>query len=44
MAASLEPEEVESFDEELAALLAADFPQDPLSTPHKVFAALGRKD
>ena len=44
VAASLEPEQVESFDEELDALLAADFPQEPLSTPHKVFAALGRKD
>jgi SAM-dependent methyltransferase len=34
---------VERFDAEHAALLAARFPEDPLSVPHRVFAIWGRR-
>lgn len=40
--ASLPPEKVERFDRELAAMLAARFPEDPLKVLHRVFAAIGR--
>lgn len=40
--ASLDPDAVDRFDADLAALLAADFPDDPLSVPHRIFAAFGR--
>lgn len=35
---SLPPEQVEAFDAEHAAILAARFPDDPLLVPHRVFA------
>lgn len=38
VAASLPSERVKTFDLELAALLAARFPADPLSVPHRVWA------
>ena len=36
--ASLPPARVAAFDDALAALLAARFPEDPLPVPHRVFA------
>jgi hypothetical protein len=42
VAASLPAEQVEAFDQELAALLRERFPQDPIDIPHRVFAAVGR--
>jgi SAM-dependent methyltransferase len=41
--ASLPPEKVAAFDAALGALLAADFPSDPLSVPHLVFALIARR-
>lgn len=41
--ASLSPEAVDRFDAALAALLARDFPADPLLVPHRVFAAIARR-
>lgn len=41
--ASLPPEAVARFDEAHAAMLAAQFPAEPLQTPHRVFALIGRK-
>ncbi len=35
---SLAPDEVAAFDRAHAALLAAEFPEDPLEVPHRVFA------
>jgi SAM-dependent methyltransferase len=43
IAASLDPEAVARFDDEHAALLQRDFPQQPLQVPHRVFALVGRK-
>ena len=43
MAASLLPEKVAAFDAEHAALLARDFPADPLAVPHRCWAVWGRK-
>ncbi|MEE8546188.1 MAG: methyltransferase domain-containing protein [Alphaproteobacteria bacterium] len=40
--ASLPDERVESFDRELAALLAARFAEQPLMAPHRVFAVISR--
>lgn len=40
--ASLAPAAVEAFDADLAQLLAADFPEDPLAVPHRCFAAISR--
>jgi SAM-dependent methyltransferase len=40
---SLTPDEVSAFDAELGALLAREFPQDPLLVPHCLFAVMGRK-
>ena len=40
---SLPPEAVAAFDEDLAALLAADFPEDPLQVPHRVWAMVAMK-
>ncbi|HIE89277.1 MAG TPA: hypothetical protein EYG52_05110 [Pseudomonadales bacterium] len=37
IAATLTSEEVERFDAELAALLAKDFPEEPMAIPHRVF-------
>ncbi|HEY8367835.1 MAG TPA: methyltransferase domain-containing protein [Thermodesulfobacteriota bacterium] len=39
--ASLPPDAVARFDAELAALLATDFPDEPLDIPHRVWAAVG---
>ncbi len=41
--ASLAPEEVTAFDAEHAALLAANFPADPLTVLHRVFAVIARR-
>lgn len=43
VAASLPPEQVATFDAELATLLASDFPQEPLAIPHRVFLLRARK-
>lgn len=43
VAASLPPEEVARFSDALTALLASDFPGDPLRVPHRVWALVGRK-
>jgi SAM-dependent methyltransferase len=43
IAASLSEERVAAFDDEHAALLEARFPAEPLRTPHRVFALIGRK-
>ena len=40
--ASLTPDAVESFDGELAELLAQRFPEDPLAVPHRCFALICR--
>lgn len=40
VAASLEKDEVRRFDEDLEALLAARFPEDPLEVPHRVWAVV----
>jgi len=41
IAASLAAEAVARFDTELALMLQRDFPGDPLSVPHRCWAALG---
>lgn len=41
IAASLDKTAVAAFDTELAALLARDFPVDPLAIPHRVWLATG---
>lgn len=41
VSASLPVDEVKAFDAALAALLVADFPTEPLVTPHRVFALRG---
>ena len=40
VAASLAPDQVAQFDAELKALLAIQFPTDPLQVPHRVFAVV----
>lgn len=40
--ASLPPPEVARFDADLAALLARDFPREPLQVPHRVWAMKAR--
>lgn len=40
---SLAPDQVKAFDEELADMLARDFPQQPLQVTHCLHAAFGRK-
>jgi len=40
VAASLPPEQVVRFDQELARLLAERFPEDPLAVPHRVFTIM----
>lgn len=42
IAASLPPDAVAAFDAEHAAMLARDFPDDPLTALHRVFAVIGR--
>lgn len=44
VAASLPPKQVAAFDAELARLLESRFPQFPLTTPHRVWALVGRRD
>lgn len=39
--AVLDPEQVEAFDRDLAAMLAAEFPEE-LAVPHRIFVASGR--
>lgn len=41
---SLPPEQVQAFDGELAAMLARDFPRQPMGVTHCLHAAFGRKD
>ena len=41
--ASLSPEKVAAFDAAHAALLARDFPADPLAVPHRCWAVWGKK-
>ncbi len=43
IAASLPPERVAAFDGEHAAMLARDFPAEPLAVPHRCWAVWGRK-
>lgn len=43
VSASLGAAEVEKFDRELAALLAADFPGEVIAVPHRIVAVWGRK-
>jgi SAM-dependent methyltransferase len=43
VAGSLPPDEVQAFDAALAAMLAADFPQQPMPVAHCLFAVFGRK-
>ena len=40
VAACLPPEQVAQFDQELQLLLRERFPDDPLATPHRVFAVI----
>jgi hypothetical protein len=40
---SLAPDQVKAFDEELADMLAREFPQPPLQVTHCLYAAYGRK-
>ena len=42
VAASLAPDAVAAFDREHADLLAAEFPQEPLAVPHRVWALTAR--
>ena len=42
IAASLPADAVAAFDRALAALLAAQFPEDPLEVPHRAFALIAR--
>ena len=42
VAASLVPDQVGRFNEPHRAMLARDFPDDPLQIPHRVFAVSGR--
>jgi SAM-dependent methyltransferase len=44
IAAQLPPDGVEAFDQELAELLAARFPQDPMKVHHRTFALVCRRD
>lgn len=40
VAASLGPDQAQSFDEDLERLLQNHFPEDPLQVPHRVFAVV----
>jgi hypothetical protein len=42
VAASLLPDQVSRFNDAHRAMLAHDFPDDPLQIPHRVFAVSGR--
>jgi hypothetical protein len=39
--ASLAPQRVAAFDDELRAMLAERYPEDPMRVMHRVFAAIG---
>jgi SAM-dependent methyltransferase len=39
--ASLSPKRIAAFDEEHAAMLREQYPDDPMRVPHRVFAAMG---
>jgi SAM-dependent methyltransferase len=41
--ASLSDEKVQEFDADLAKILQANFPDNPLQVPHRVFVVIGRK-
>lgn len=41
--ASLDADATAAFDDDLAALLARDFPTDPLSVPHRVWALIAQR-
>lgn len=43
IAGTLEPDLVKRFSTELEMTLAERFPEDPLSVPHRVWAAVGRR-
>jgi SAM-dependent methyltransferase len=43
ISAALSADAVAAFDAEHAAMLAGDFPADPLPVPHRIVAAWGRK-
>jgi SAM-dependent methyltransferase len=43
IAASLPPDQVQAFDAELGAMLARDFPEQPMPVAHCVWASFGRK-
>ncbi|CAN5714798.1 hypothetical protein BH24ACT21_BH24ACT21_06800 [soil metagenome] len=43
VAASLEPDQVQNFDDDLRRLLRDRFPEDPLQVPHRVFAVVCKK-
>ena len=43
VAASLSPKQVQAFDEELAELLTARFPADPLAVHHRVWTVTAQK-
>jgi SAM-dependent methyltransferase len=40
---SLTPDQVQAFDAELAAMLAREYPQQPMQVAHCLFAVFGRK-
>ncbi len=42
IAASLAPDAVAAFDAAHGAMLATEFPEDPLALPHRVWALIGR--
>jgi SAM-dependent methyltransferase len=42
VAASLDPDHVTAFDDELQSILIARFPSEPLLVPHRVFAVIAR--
>lgn len=41
--ATLAPDKVEAFDRTHANMLAERFPNDPLSVPHRIYAAIGHR-
>jgi len=43
VAASLAPDQVAAFDDDHAALLAEQFPEEPLAVPHRTWALVGVK-
>lgn len=43
IAASLPPDQVRAFDAELGAMLARDFPEQPMPVAHCVWVSFGRK-